>query len=197
MTSRRSKDDRRLQSRLRETPIAVIGAACLFPQARNLKEFWNNIVKKTDSITDVPPDRWDVNDYYDPDPRAPDKTYCKRGGFLPEIDFDPMEFGIPPNILEVTDVSQLLSLIVAKGALEDAHYGEASDFDRDRIGIVLGVGGGQKLITPLTTRLQYPVWPRSLRRAGSPRRMRRSSPRRSARPTCPGKRILSPACWET
>ncbi len=166
MTSKKPNDDSRLGSRMQKTPIAVIGMACLFPQARNAREFWDNIVNKRDSITDVPSNRWDVNDYYDPDPKVPDKTYCKRGGFLPEIDFDPMEFGMPPNILEVTDVSQMLSLVVAKAALEDARYGDSSDFDRDRIGIVLGVGGGQKLITPLTTRLQYPVWKKVLTKSG-------------------------------
>jgi acyl transferase domain-containing protein/acyl carrier protein len=166
MTSQKPNEDSRLRSRLQETPIAVIGIACLFPQARNLREFWDNILNKRDSITDVPSNRWDVNDYYDPDPRATDKTYSKRGGFLPEIDFDPMEFGIPPNILELTDSSQLLSLVVAKAVLEDAGYGECSDFDRDRIGVVLGTSGTMKLVTPLTARLQYPIWKRVLRKIG-------------------------------
>ncbi len=166
MTSKKSNDDSRLGSRLQQTPIAVIGMACLFPEASNVREFWDNIVKKRDAIREVPRNRWNVDDYYDPDPKAPDKTYCKRGGFLPDVDFDPMEFGMPPNILEVTDVSQMLSLIVAKAALEDARYGESSGFDRDRIGVILGVGGGQKLITPLTTRLQYPVWKEVLTKSG-------------------------------
>ncbi len=166
MKSPGREEDEKTRRRLQETPIAVIGMACLFPQARNLRAYWSNIVEKKDSITDVPADRWDVNDYYDPDPGAPDKTYSRRGGFLPEIGFDPMEFGIPPNILEVTDVSQLLALVVAKEVLEDAGYGASSAFDRDRIGIVLGVGGGQKLYTPLTTRLQYPIWKKALRASG-------------------------------
>ncbi len=33
--------------------------------------------------------------------------------------------------------------------------------NRERTGVVLGVAGGQKLITPLTARLQYPIWERS------------------------------------
>ncbi len=166
MTKRKKPSPGLSPAKLREVPIAVIGMACLFPRARNLAEFWTHIVRKVDAITDVPIDRWDVNDYYDPDPKAPDKTYCKRGGFLPEIEFDPMEFGLPPNILEVTDVSQMLSLLVARDVLEDAGYGEAGDAERDGIGIVLGVGGGQKLITPLTARLQYPVWRKVLRKSG-------------------------------
>ncbi|VAW38151.1 omega-3 polyunsaturated fatty acid synthase subunit, PfaA [hydrothermal vent metagenome] len=155
-----------MKSALQKSPIAIIGLAGIFPQAENLQTYWDNIVKEVDCITDVPPSRWEIDDYYDPDPTAPDKTYCKRGGFIPDIDFNPMEFGLPPNILEVTDVSQLLSLVVAKQAMKDAGYDEAREFDRTTTGVVLGVGGGQKLITPLTSRLQYPVWDRVLESSG-------------------------------
>src|SRR5688572_1175057 len=141
--------------------------ACVFPQAASLAAFWDNIVKKRDCISDVPPDRWRIEDYYDPDPSAPDKTYSKRGGFIPDVPFDPVEFGLPPNLLEVTDNAQLLSLLVARQALEDAGYGAAGrPFDRERTGVILGVGSGLKLITPLTSRLQYPVWERVLRASG-------------------------------
>ncbi|MBK8023912.1 MAG: acyltransferase domain-containing protein [Chloroflexi bacterium] len=151
---------------LRHNPIAIIGMGAIMPQAHNLREFWNNIIGKVNCITDVPGSRWKTDDYYDPDPSAPDKTYCKRGGFVPDVDFDPMEFGLPPNILEVTDVSQMLSLLVAKEALADAGYLESEDKIRERTGVILGVGGGQKLITPLTTRLQYPVWNEVLKSYG-------------------------------
>jgi len=166
MTSPNSNDDSRLESRLQKTPIAVVGMACLFPQAENLRDYWDNILNEVNAITEVPGDRWNVDDYYDPDPKAPDKTYSKWGGFLPEVDFDPMEFGLPPNILEITDVSQLLSLVVAREVLEDAGYGESSGYDRDNVGLVLGVGGGQKLTSPLTTRLQYPIWKKVLLHSG-------------------------------
>ncbi|PJF21665.1 MAG: polyketide synthase, partial [Phototrophicales bacterium] len=152
--------------KLHETPIAIIGMAAVFPQAHNLREFWDNIVNKVNCIEDVPPSRWNIEDYYDPDPTVPDKTYSKRGGFIPEIDFDPMEFGLPPNILEVTDVSQMLGLVVARDAMIDAGYLDAPAEVRDRTGVILGVGGGQKLITPLTSRLQYPVWRRALESSG-------------------------------
>ena len=155
-----------LNSQLRHNPIAIIGMGAIMPQAHNLREFWNNIIDGVNCITDVPDSRWKIDDYYDPDPSAPDKTYCKRGGFLPEVDFDPMEFGLPPNILEVTDVSQMLSLLVAKEALTDAGYIQSGESLRDRTGVILGVGGGQKLITPLASRLQYPVWDEVLKSYG-------------------------------
>ncbi len=148
-------------------PIAIVGMSSLFPAAVDLREFWENIVRERDCLTDVPASRWRIEDYYDPDPAVPDKTFSKRGGFIPDIDFDPMEFGLPPNILEVTDVSQLLALVVAREAFADAGYGDAQrPFDRSRTGVILGVGGGQKLITPLTARLQYPVWERAIRSCG-------------------------------
>nr|MCU0482551.1 polyketide synthase [Anaerolineae bacterium] len=147
-------------------PIAIIGLAALAPNALTLQDYWENIVNAVDCITDVPPSRWEIDDYYSPDVTAPDKTYCKRGGFLPDVDFDPVEFGLPPNILEVTDVSQLLSLVVARDALADAGYKEAPATLRQRTGVILGVGGGQKLMTPLISRLQYPIWEKVLRSMG-------------------------------
>ncbi|MEW5734776.1 MAG: SDR family NAD(P)-dependent oxidoreductase [Thermodesulfobacteriota bacterium] len=153
---------------LAKTPIAIIGMSCLLPEAESIGKFWENVVSGKDCIRDVPEDRWKISDYYDPDTKAPDKTYSKRGGFIPEVSFDPLEFGLPPNILEVTDASQLLALLAAKRALMDAGYGDPDSYDRDRIGVTLGVGGGQKLYSPLTCRLQYPVWRRVMESAGIP-----------------------------
>jgi len=151
---------------LQQTPIAIIGQAAVFAKAGSLSEYWDNILNKIDGITEVPPSRWNTEDYYDPDPTAEDKTYCKVGGFIPDIDFDPLEFGLPPNLLEVTDSSQLLGLVVARDAMEDAGYGMDQEFDRTNTGVVLGVAGGQKLITDLTSRLQYPIWQRVLESSG-------------------------------
>ena len=153
-------------SLLQKNPIAIIGQAAIFAKAATLTEYWDNILNKIDGITEVPPSRWDPADYYDPDPTAEDKTYCKVGGFIPDIDFDPLEFGLPPNLLEVTDSSQLLGLVVARDAMEDAGYGINQEFDRENTGVVLGVAGGQKLITDLTSRLQYPIWQRVLESSG-------------------------------
>ncbi|MEO1377335.1 MAG: beta-ketoacyl synthase N-terminal-like domain-containing protein, partial [Cyanobacteria bacterium J06635_10] len=145
---------------------AIIGMASIFPEARNLQEYWQNIVDKIDCITDIPETHWNLSDYYDSNPRTPeDKTYCNKGGFIPQVDFNPMEFGIPPNILEVTDVSQLLSLVVAKEAMEDAGYGEGREFNRSNIGVVLG-SAALKLGVPLSSRLQYPIWKKALKSSG-------------------------------
>src|SRR5690242_15977534 len=130
------------EERLQE-PVAIVGLSALFAEAGDLATYWDNVVAGRDCIVEVPPSRWRLDDHYDPDPAARDRTYCKVGGFVPEVDFDPLEWGLPPNSLEVIDVAQLLSLVLAKRALAD----HGAEFDRERAGVVLGVGGGQKLIT--------------------------------------------------
>lgn len=151
---------------LADIPVALIGLGGLFPRSGNLREFWGNVVDAADCIEDVPETHWRVDDYYDPDPGVPDKTYAKRGGFLPTVSFDPMEFGLPPNTLEVTDVLQLLSLVVAKQTLIDAGATDARRYDPSRTGVILGVTGANALSQPLSARLQTPVLKEVVRSCG-------------------------------
>ncbi|MFT6986726.1 MAG: polyketide-type polyunsaturated fatty acid synthase PfaA, partial [Psychromonas sp.] len=159
-------EDKQLNSRLQETPIAIVGMASVFAESKNLSQFWDNIVESVNGIKDVPEDRWAIDDYYSSDKKEADKSYCKRGGFLPEVDFDPMEFGLPPNILELTDITQLMSLVVARDVLADAGISDENSYDRDKIGITLGVGGGQKQGGQLMSRLQGPVLEKVLAASG-------------------------------
>ena len=146
--------------------VAVIGMGCLFPKAPGLKEYWSLIANGVDGITDVPESHWSSDDYFDKDPQRPDHVYCKWGGFLSSVDFDPSEFGIPPNSLEATDTSQLLSLTAAKMALKDAGYWKNREFNRERTSVILGVTGTQELVIPLGARLGHPKWRKALNDTG-------------------------------
>lgn len=146
--------------------IAIIGIGCLFPQADNVNQFWQLIYNGQDAITEVPQTHWAAKDYFDKDPSRPDHTYCTRGGFLSPITFDPTEFGIPPANLEATDTSQLLGLVAAKQALDDAGYGEDKDFDRENVSVIIGVTGTQELVIPLGARLGHPIWRNALLESG-------------------------------
>ncbi|MFW5635779.1 MAG: beta-ketoacyl synthase N-terminal-like domain-containing protein, partial [Thermodesulfobacteriota bacterium] len=147
-------------------PVAIIGIGCLFPKASGLKDYWRLISHGQDAITEVPETHWSAADYFDPDPKRPDSVYCTRGGYLSPVAFDPSEFGIPPSSLEATDTSQLLGLLAAKAALEDAGYGDGRDFNRDKTSVILGVTGTQELVIPLGARLGHPHWRRALKNAG-------------------------------
>ena len=149
-----------------QTPIAVIGMSCLFPNAPGLKEYWRLLRCSEDGITDVPQTHWPVDEYFSADPAAPDSICCRRGAFLEPIPFDPTEFGIPPSTLEATDTAQLLSLLVAKAALDDAGYDSERQFDRTRASVILGITGTQELVIPLGARMGRPIWQRALSAAG-------------------------------
>src|SRR6266478_3903556 len=150
------------------TPIAIIGMGCMFPKAGDLQGYWTNILGRVDAITDVPESHWRPEDYFDKDPKSPDRTYAARGGFLSSVDFPPLDFGITPNALEAIDTTQLLGLMVAREALEDAGYGAGREFDRDRVSVILGVTGTLELVIPLGARLGHPIWRRALKEAGVP-----------------------------
>lgn len=151
---------------LSRTPIAIVGIGSLFPRARDAREFWSNITDARDCIEEVPESHWRIADYYDPDPTAPDKTYCKVGGFIPTIDFDPMEFGIPPNVIGVTDTVQLLSLIVAKQTFADAGAFGSDWYDPGRAGVVLGTIGGTAISEGFNARLVTPQIREAVRACG-------------------------------
>nr|MDQ3031903.1 acyltransferase domain-containing protein [Myxococcota bacterium] len=148
--------------------VAIVGVSALFPGSVDSTGFWSDILAGRDLLRDIPESHWLIDDYYDPDPTKPDKTYCKRGAFLDDIDFDPMEWGIPPAIVPQTDTTQLLALIVAQKVLDDACRGQFSKMDRSRVSCILGVTSGQELMGSMVSRLQRPVWTKALRDAGLP-----------------------------
>jgi acyl transferase domain-containing protein/acyl carrier protein len=102
--------------------IALIGVGCRFPGGiEGPESFWQALLEGRDAITEVPPDRWDVEAFYDPTPGRPGKTSSRWGGFLTGIDlFDAAFFGIPPFQAERMDPQQRLLLEVSWEALERA-----------------------------------------------------------------------------
>ena len=126
-----------------ETPsdIAIVGMSCLLPGAPDLSTYRSNIVNKIDAITEVPPDRWDWQAYFDEDPKARDKVYSKWGGYLDDVLFDPMRYGMPPSSLPSIEPLQLLTLEAVRAALEDAGYLDR-EYDKEHVSVILGVGGG-------------------------------------------------------
>ena len=128
-------------SRPQPSDVAIIGMSAVFPGAASVTRFWSNTLMGIDAITEVPPDRWDWRLYYDADPKAPDKIVSKWGGFVPDVAFDPLRYGMPPSSLPSIEPAQLLALEVVRTALADAGYADRP-FHREQTAVVLGMGGG-------------------------------------------------------
>ena len=160
------KKNREKQTPPSSSALAIVGLGCLFPGAENVGAYWANIRQGIDAITEVPPSHWRPEDYFDADPKSPDKVYARHGGFLSPVDFNPLEYGILPNALEATDTSQLLGLVAVDQALKDAGYGAEKEFDRERVSVILGVTGTLELVIPLGARLGHPRWRVALKEAG-------------------------------
>ncbi len=136
-----------LEARLRERrhlrpePLAIVGMGCRFPGADSPEAFWTMLRDGKDAITEVPPTRWDVDRWYDPDPDAAGKMSTRFGGFLDGVEtFDAAFFGITPREAMSLDPQQRLLLETAWEALEAA--GIPPDSLRNTAaGVFVGIGG--------------------------------------------------------
>jgi microcystin synthetase protein McyG len=126
--------------RARFEPIAVVGMGCRFPGGSDdPAAFWHILREGVNTIGEIPPDRWDVDCSYDPDPEAPGKIYVRRGGFLARVDgFDARFFEISPREAVAMDPQQRLLLEVAWESLEGAGLA-AERLRGSRTGVFVGI----------------------------------------------------------
>ncbi len=141
----------------RPVDVAIVGMACIFPDAPNLQTFWKNVVMGSNAIREVSPERWNPEQYFHPEGTG-DLTPSKWGGFVPDTSFDPAAYGIPPRSLAAIDPVQLLSLEVARRALDDSGYGElgGKSFDREKTSVIFGAESGTELAGAYGFRATYP-----------------------------------------
>lgn len=103
-------------------PIAIVGIGCRFPGGVNdPTTFWRLLRSEVDAIGEIPPDRFDIDAFYDPKPATPGKIITRQGGFLEKVtQFDANFFGISPREANRLDPQHRLLLEVTWEALEDA-----------------------------------------------------------------------------
>jgi acyl transferase domain-containing protein len=159
--------------------IAIVGAGAILPDAPNVPAFWENIKKGRYSICEVSSERWDPALYYDPDPKAPDKTYTKIGGWVRQSAWEPMKWHmpIPPRVSDAMDESQRWAIASTREALEDYGY-PVRALNPDRTAVILGnaMAGEKHYLTAL--RAYFPEYARELAESPSlaslPESVRRS-----------------------
>ncbi|MCA2242466.1 SDR family NAD(P)-dependent oxidoreductase [Mycobacterium sp. WUMAC-067] len=126
-----------------DEPIAIVAVSCRFPGAPDPEAFWEVLSGGVDAIREVPEDRFDIDEFYDPDPDAAGKTYTRFGGFLEGIDgFDPEFFGISPREAVWIEPQQRLMLETVWEGLERAGYAPAA-LRGSRTGVFVGVAANE------------------------------------------------------
>ena len=122
--------------------IAVIGMSGMFPDAKNVSEFWDNLLQGKNSVKEIT--RWDLDSFYDSTGKDSKKSYSKWGGFLSDIDlFDPIFFELSPKQAELMEPRQRLFLMEAWKTFEDAGYSK-DEVNGSKCGIFVGCEGSSE-----------------------------------------------------
>ncbi|MDR1727061.1 MAG: acyltransferase domain-containing protein, partial [Acidobacteriota bacterium] len=149
-----------------ERAVAIVGVGAIMPDAPNAPKFWQNIREGVYSIKEVPDGRWNPALYYDADPKAPDKTYSKIGGWVCDWEWDPLKWKlpIPPRVSQLMDLTQKWGVATAREALADYGY-PARPLDPERTAVIYGnaMGGDQHLYS--AARIFFPEFAEELEKA--------------------------------
>ena len=127
---------------VRETDIAVVGMAGRFPGADSVEAFWENLLKGRDAIQEIPSERWDWKEFYDPDQRRDGATVSRWGCYLSDVaGFDHERFGIPAWEASHLDPQQRIFLTQSVAAIENAGYSPEA-LAGGKIGVYAGTAMG-------------------------------------------------------
>ncbi len=137
--------------------IAIVGLGCVFPDAHNIKEYWNNILKKVYSIREIPAERWagKIDIFFDPDKDAPNKSYTKIAATISDFKFNSLEFKIPPKVAQNMGRAQKLALLAAKEALTDAGLLKKG-VDNSKTAVIVGNAMGDEIRVNYTRKVFLP-----------------------------------------
>ena len=120
-------------------PIAIIGMSCLFPEAKNTIEFWENLIQGKNSCNSATLSDLEVEleKYLSEKKGVPDKFYSTHGGYIKDFSMDSGGFSLPKDLIEKLGESFQWSLHVAREALLDGGYLKKKDILKN-CGVVLG-----------------------------------------------------------
>ncbi|MEO9590065.1 SDR family NAD(P)-dependent oxidoreductase, partial [Rhodopirellula bahusiensis] len=138
------------QSKSSAEAIAIVGVSCRFPGAPDLDAYWKVISEGIDATAEIPPERWDVDELYDPTGQKAGRMSVRRAGMVDNIDqFDPKFFGISPREAARMDPQQRLLLEVSWEAFEVAGI-PVSSLAGTPVGAYVGIGGTDYSKVPST-----------------------------------------------
>ncbi|MBB6420832.1 type I polyketide synthase [Streptomyces sp. AK010] len=143
------------------TRVAIVGMACRFPDAASPRELWENAVAGRRAFRRIPDVRMRLDDYWDPDPAAPDRFYARTAAVLEGYAFDRVAHRVTGSTYRSTDLTHWLALETAGRALTDAGFPEGGGLPHARTGVVVGNtltgeftrAGGMRLRWPYVRRV--------------------------------------------
>lgn len=118
--------------------IAVVGMACRYPDARDPSQLWENVLAGRRAFRRIPDVRMRLEDYWSPDPAAPDRFYSAKAAVIDGFDFDRTEYKIPGSTYRATDQTHWLALDTAAKALADAGFPGGDGLPRRQTLVVVG-----------------------------------------------------------
>jgi enediyne polyketide synthase len=118
--------------------IAVVGIACRYPDAEGPEELWRNVLAGRRAFRRLPDVRMRQEDYYSPDPEAPDRFYAKNAAVLEGFEFDRVKHKIAGSTFRSTDMTHWLALETAGRALEDAGFPDGAGLSGSNTGVIIG-----------------------------------------------------------
>eukprot|EP00941_MAST-03F_sp_MAST-3F-sp1_P001538 g1538.t1 len=123
-------------------PIAIIGMSCRFPGGANTPEkFWDLLLRQVDATSEIPSERWNVDEHYDKDRSLSNKMYTRRGAFIKSADyFDAKFFGISAREARAMDPNQRLVLEVGYEAFYRAGWSKQR-LNGSKTGVFVGISG--------------------------------------------------------
>ncbi len=145
-------------------PIAVIGLSCWYPDARNPRQLWENILARRRQFRLLPDQRLPLSEYYHPDPEEPDKTYGRKASVIDGFEFDWASRRVTLSTYKSTDIAQWLAFEVALDAIANSGFNR-ENIPRENTGVIVGntLTGEQTRANAM--RLRWPFVRRALNAA--------------------------------
>lgn len=118
--------------------IAVVGIACRYPDAENPDQLWQNVLAGRRAFRKLPDQRMRAEDYYSPDPTAPDRFYSAKAAVIEGFEFDRVRYRVAGSTFRSTDMTHWLALDTAARALEDAGFPFGEGLENANTGVIIG-----------------------------------------------------------
>ncbi|MBI3869321.1 MAG: SDR family NAD(P)-dependent oxidoreductase [Verrucomicrobia bacterium] len=118
--------------------IAIVGMACVYPDANSPTELWENALSQRRSFRRMPSERLRLEDYYSDNRGAPDSTYATEAALIEGYTFDRVAFRVVGETFRVVDLAHWLALDVASRALANAGFKDGEGLPKQDTGVLLG-----------------------------------------------------------